>query len=224
MKLLQVRKGQFVYYQNELHKVYSVRPLSKKSILLYRIKDMAQASCRAEELTFYRPKHLDSFLLMGTRYTLRKDMPPEEDGSILITHPDPGHLDNYSLNEFERVQEVMDGKVYTTLSNTVKPKEYMTMMVGEAEQSERIDYLDESAVTSEQKKLDAQLEKEASEDTSIKPKVGDIYLNLDNGIKSMIVAVIDDEVMLGHGERLKANELVESDSWTLIYITNEEEF
>ena len=224
MKLLQVRKGQFVYYKNELHKVYSVRPLSRLPVLLYRVKDMEQVSCRADELVFHRPKDLDSLMLMGTRYTLRKDAIPEEDEYILITHPDPGHLDHYSLNEFEKVQEVISGKVHTTLQNTVKPKEFVTMIPGVAEDSNPIDYLDESLVTDEQRAYDLQLEKEAREESANKPSVGDIYINLDNGIKAMIVAVIDDEVILGHGERLKADELVDSDSWTLIYITNDEEF
>lgn len=224
MNLLQVRKGQFVYYKNELHKVYSVRPLSRLSILLYRIKDMEQVACKADEIKLHRPQHLDSFMLMGTRYTLRKDEMAEEDGYILITHPDPGHLDHYSLNEFEKVAEVIDGKVHTTLLNTVKRKEFMTLVPGIHEESNPIDYLDESLVTEEQRAEEVRLEKEAAEDTAIKPSVGDIYINLDNGIKAMIVAVIDDEVVLGHGERMKAVELVESDSWTLIYITNDEEF
>lgn len=224
MKLLQVRKGQFVYYKNELHKVYSIRPLSRLSILLYRIKDMEQVSCRADEITLHKPRNLDSFMLMGTRYTLRKDAEPIEDGYILITHPDPGHLDHYSLNEFEKVQEVIDRKVYTTLLNTVKPKEFMTMVPGVEEDSNPIGYLDESLITEEQREEDLQLEKEALADAAIKPSVGDIYINLDNGIKAMVVAVIGDEVILGHGERMKADDLIESDSWTLIYITNEEDF
>lgn len=224
MNLLQVRKGQFVYYKNELHKVYSVRPLSRLSVLLYRIKDMEQVSCRADEIKLHRPQHLDSFMLMGTRYTLRKDEPAVEDGYILITHPDPGHLDHYSLNEFEKVAELIDGKVYTTLLNTVRPKEFMTMVQGVQEDSNTIDYLDESLVTEEQRAEELRLEKEAEEEAAVKPSVGDIYINLDNGIKAMIVAVIDDEIVLGHGERMKAEELIESDSWTLIYITNEEDF
>lgn len=224
MKLLQVRKGQFVYYKNELHKVYSVRPLSRLSVLTYRVKDMEQVACRADELTLHRPKDLDAFMLMGTRYTLRKSAPAEEDGYILITHPDPGHLDHYSLNEFEKVQEVIDGKVYTTLLNTVKPKEFMTMVPGIEEDSNPIDYLDESLITEEQEAYDQELAQEAAADAAIKPSVGDIYINFDNGVKAMVVAVIDDEVILGHGERMKAEDLIESDSWTLIYITNEEDF
>lgn len=224
MNLLQVRKGQFVYHNNELHKVYSVRPLSRLSILLYRIKDMEQVACRADEIKLHRPQHLDSFMLMGTRYTLRKDEPAVEDGYILITHPDPGHLDHYYLNEFEKVAELIDGKVYTTLLNTVKPKEFMTMVPGVHKDSNPIDYLDDSLVTEEQREEEVRLEKEAEDEAAVKPSVGDIYINLDNGIKAMIVAVIDDEVVLGHGERMKAAQLVESDSWTLIYITNEEDF
>lgn len=224
MNLLQVRKGQFVYYKNELHKVYSVRPLSRSSVLLYRIKDMEQVACKAEEIKLHKPQNLDSFMLMGTRYTLRKDEPAIVDGYILITHPDPGHLDHYTLNEFEKVAELIDGKVYTTLLNTVKLKEFMTMVPGVDPDSNPIDYLDESLVTDEQRMEEKRLEQEAADEAAVKPSVGDIYLNFDNGIKAMIVAVIDDEVVLGHGERMKAEELVESDSWQLIYITNEEDF
>lgn len=224
MNLLQVRKGQFVYYKNELHKVYSVRPLSRMPVLMYRIKDMEQVTSRAENLTLHRPQHMDSFMLLGNRYTLRKDEPAVEDGYILITHPDPGHLDHYSLNEFEKVAELIDNKVYTTLLNTVKPKEFMVMSPGVHTDSRNIDYQDHTKITDEQREEDRMLEKKAEEESAVKPSVGDIYINLDNGIKAMIVAVIDDEVILGHGERMKSSELVESDSWNLIYITNEEDF
>ncbi|AOV06813.1 hypothetical protein [Sporosarcina ureilytica] len=224
MNLLQVRRGQFVYYKNELHKVYSVRPLSRLPVLMYRIKDMEQVASRAENLTLHRPQHMDSFMLLGNRYTLEKDKPAVEDGYILITHPDPGHLDNYSLNEFEKVAELVDNKAYTTLLNTVKPKEFMVMSPGVHPDSRNIDYKDHSQVTDEQREEERMLEQKAAEEAAVKPSVGDIYINLDNGIKAMIVAVIDDEVILGHGERMKSADLVESDSWNLIYITNEEDF
>lgn len=224
MNLLQVRKGQFVYYKNELHKVYSVKPLSRLSVQLYRVKDMEQVSCKADEIKLYRPKDMDSFMLMGTRYTLKKEEPAEVDGYILITHPDPGHLDHYGLNEFEKVGELVDGKVYTTLLNTVKRKEFMTMVPGVLEDSNPIDYEDASLVTEAQLAHEKQLEQEALQDSAASPSVGDIYINYDNGIKAMIVAIVDDEVILGHGERLKISEIVASDSWKLIYITNEEEF
>ena len=224
MNILQVRKGQFVYYKNELHKVYSVRPLSRLSVLMYRIKDMEQVSCKAEEISLYKPKHLDSFMLLGARYTARKDERAVVDGYILITNPDPGHLDHYSLNEFEKVGELIDDKVHTTLHNTVKPKEFLVMVPGVQPESNQIDYRDYSIVTEEQLEADHQLEKNAEKEAAITPSVGDIYINLDNGIKAMVIAVIDDEVVLGHGERMKSADLFKSDSWNLIYVTDEEDF
>ena len=224
MNLLQVRKGQFVYYKNELHKVYSVRPLSRLSIKLFRIKDMEQVNCRADEISLHRPQHLDSFMFLGVRYTLRKDKGAEVDGYILITRPDPGQLDHYTLNEFEKVGELIGDKVYTTLYNTVKPKEFLVMEPGVAPESKAIDYFDQSLVTEEQLEGDRQLEANANVETLKKPSVGDIYINLDNGIKSMIVALVDDEAIMGHGERVKAIDLFESDSWNVIYATGEEDF
>ncbi len=224
MNLLQVRKGQFVYYKNELHKVYSVRPLSRLSVLMYRIKDMEQVTCKAEEITLYKPKHMDAFMLLGTRYTVRKDVVAEVDGYILITNPDPGHLNHYSLNEFEKVANLLDDKIHTTLHNMVKPKEYLTMVPGVDAGANEIDYFNYEIVTQEQLEADQKLVEEAEKEAAITPSVGDIYINFDNGVKAMIVAVIDDEVVLGHGERMKSSELVESDSWNLIYVTDEEDF
>jgi len=222
MNLLQVRKGQFVYYKNELHKVYSVRPLSKLSIKLFRIKDMEQVSCRADEITLHRPKHLDSLIFQGVRYTLLKDKPAKVDGYILITHPDPGQLDHYTLNEFEKVSELIGEKVYTTLYNTVKPKEYLVLEPSVVAGSREIDYLDPTLVTEEQAEKDRALQAKAVEEISIMPSVGDIYLNLDNGIKAMVVAVLGEEVILGHGERVKSVDLFNSDSWTAISVSEED--
>lgn len=224
MNILQVRKGQFVYYKNQLHKVYSVRPLSRLSVMMYRIKDMVQVSCRAEEISLYRPKHLDSLMLLGARYTLRNDVKAVVDEYILITNPDPGHLDHYSLNEFEKVGELVDDKVYTTLLNTVKPKEFLVMVPGEQSESNNIDYLDKSLITEADLEEDRKLEVDTEKVAAVSPSVGDIYINFDNGIKAMVVAVIEDEVVLGHGERIKMDDLFESDSWNLIYVTEEEAF
>ena len=54
------------------------------------------------------------------------------------------------------------------------------------------------------------------------PSVGDIYLNFDNGIKAMIVAILGDEVIIGHGERMKSIDLFNSDSWTAISVREED--
>src|SRR5690625_6898007 len=74
MKLYNVRKGQFVYYNNELHKVYSVKPFFKQSVHLIRLKDFEQILTTAKEINYYKPKHLDSFICNHERYTLHKDV------------------------------------------------------------------------------------------------------------------------------------------------------
>lgn len=224
MNLLQVRKGQFVYYKNELHKVYSVRPLSKLSVLMYRIKDMVQATCKAEDLILYKPQPMDSLVLLGVRYTLRNDVEAIEDGYIIITRPNPGQMDHYSLNEFEKVESLIDGGVYTTFQNTIRKKEYLVMVPDDGDESNQIDYLDHSIVTASQLEEDIQLENEAKKLSVVKPSVGDVYINLDNGIKAMVVAIINDEVALGSGERIKSADLIESNSWNLIYKTGNENF
>ncbi|RNF39122.1 hypothetical protein [Planococcus salinus] len=224
MKLLQVRKGQFVYYQNELHKVYSVKPLAKKSVLMFRIKDMEQVASRADEISLYRPKHMDSFMFFGARYTLREDQVAEEGGYILIHKPDPDYMDHYSLNEFEKVESV-DGKdVVTTRQNTVKSREFLVMVPGQDPQSNDIAYYDKSKVSAEQLEEDEQLEETLKEKSAIRPSIGDVYLNLDNGATAMVVAIVQEEVMLGTGDKLTFHELYKSDSWNYLYNINDGEF
>ena len=224
MKLLQVRKGHFVYYQNELHKVYSVKPLAKKSVLMFRVKDMEQVACRAEEVTFYKPKHMDTFLFFGSRYTLREDRPAEEGGYVLITKPDPDYMDHYSLNEFEKVESVEGKNVITTRQNTVKSKEFLVMVPGEEEGSNDIVYLDISKVPAEQLEQDAQLEEVLREKDAIRPSIGDVYLNLDNTGTAMIVAIVGEEVVLGTGDRLTFQQLYKADNWSYLYNVNDGEF
>lgn len=224
MKLLQVRKGQFVYYQNELHKVYSVKPLAKKSVLMFRIKDMEQVSSKAEEVTFYKPKHMDSFLFFGARYTLREDRPAEEGGYILITKPDPDYMDHYSLNEFEKVESVEGKNVITTRQNTVKSREFLVMVPGEEQGSNDIVYLDKSKVSAEQLEQDAQLEEVLREKNAVRPSIGDVYLNLDNTGTAMVVAIAGEEVTLGTGERITFHELYKADNWSYLYNINDGEF
>ena len=224
MKLLQVRKGQFVYYQNELHKVYSVKPLAKKSVLMFRIKDMEQVASKAEEVTFYKPKHMDSFLFFGARYTLHEDRPAEEGGYILITKPDPDYMDHYSLNEFEKVESVEGKNVITTRQNTVKSREFLVMVSGEEQGSNDIVYLDKSKVSAEQLEQDAQLEEVLREKNAVRPSIGDVYLNLDNTGTAMVVAIAGEEVTLGTGERITFHELYKADNWSYLYNINDGEF
>ncbi|ANU09036.1 hypothetical protein A1A1_06817 [Planococcus antarcticus DSM 14505] len=224
MKLLQVRKGQFVYYQNELHKVYSVKPLAKKSVLMFRVKDMEQVASKADEVTLYKPKHMDSFLFFGSKYTLIENQPAEEGGYILITKPDPDYMDHYSLNEFEKVESIEGKNVITTRQNTVKSKEFLVMAPGEEANSNDIVYLDKSKVSAEQLKQDAQLEEVLREKNAIRPSIGDVYLNLDNTGTAMVVAIVGEEVTLGTGERITFHELYKADNWSYLYNINDGEF
>src|SRR5699024_11311877 len=128
MNLFQVRKGQFVYYKNELHKVYSVKPMFKKSVHLYRLKDMQQILTRSADITLHKPKDKDTFIFYGKRYTIDKNKIPEQGDYILIIKPAPDFLDHYSLNEIEKVDNVEDGNVVTTRDKCVKNSEYVVMV------------------------------------------------------------------------------------------------
>ena len=224
MKLLQVRKGQFVYYNNELHKVYSVKPLAKKSVLMFRVKDMEQVASRADEVSYYKPKHMDSFMFFGARYTLREDQVAEEGGYILIHKPDPDYMDHYSLNEFEKVESVEGNEVVTTRQNTVKAREFLVMVPGQDPDSNDIAYFDKSKVPADQLEADEQLEETLREKNAIRPSIGDVYLNLDNGATAMVVAIEQEDVTLGTGTKLTFHELYKSDSWNYLYNINDGEF
>lgn len=221
MKLLQVRKGQFVYYNNELHKVYTINPLAKKSVHMYRVKDMEQVTSKAEEITLHRPRHMDAFMLMGNWYTIREDLEPEVDGYILVTKPDPKPMSHYGLNEFEKVEQIEDRTVVTARQNPIKRKEFVVLREGLEEGSRNIAYQDLSKVPEAQIAEDAKLAAKLSRTQEIQPNIGDIYLNLHNGGRSMVVAVMGDDVWLGHGEKLKIEDLLDADHWTLVYVNTE---
>lgn len=42
MKLYQIRKGQLVYYNNELHRIYGVKQMYKQSVHAIRLRDLTQ--------------------------------------------------------------------------------------------------------------------------------------------------------------------------------------
>lgn len=222
MKLFQVRKGQFVFYNNELHKVYSVKPMFKKSVHLYRLKDMQQILTRASEINLYRPKHLDTFIFYGKRYTLNRDILPEAGDYILIIKPAPDLLDHYALNEIEKVDSVEDGNVVTTRDNGVKHNEYVVMVPGKAENSQDIAYFDKNLVTETQLHADESPKYLQASESQMKPVVGDIYYDVKNNVKAMIVAMTDDEVIFGHGVRIHISELMDENNFTLIYRIEED--
>ncbi|ASK61115.1 hypothetical protein CFK37_02350 [Virgibacillus phasianinus] len=222
MKLFQVRKGQFVYYNNELHKVYSVKAMFKKSVHLYRLKDMQQVLSKASDIQLYKPKHLDSFIFYGKRYTIDQNKRPEAGDYILIVKPAPDFLDHYSLNEIEKVDNVEDGNVVTTRDNGVKHNEYVLLVPGKLENSQDIAYLDKNLVSSTQEADDEALGNLEDTDSQMRPVVGDIYLDNISQTKAMIVAMTDGEVIFGHGVTVHVSELVDEEKFTLIYRSEED--
>src|SRR5690625_4751921 len=103
MKLINVRKGQFVYFENKLHKVYSVKPFFKQSVHLIRLEDFEQQLTTAKEIDLYRPQHLDSFKVNNKRYTLHRDIEAKVGDYILVINPRPDSLDRHHLQDRKSV-------------------------------------------------------------------------------------------------------------------------
>lgn len=222
MKLFQVRKGQFVFYKNELHKVYSVKPMFRNSVHLYRLKDMKQVLTQAKEISLYKPKNNDTFIFYGKRYTIDESRVPEPGGYILIIKPAPDFLDHYSLNEIEKVHSVENGNVVTTRDNGVKHHEYVVMVPGRTEASQEIAYYDKDLVPEEQRLEDESISYLAETDDALKPSIGDIYFDIKNNTRAMVVAMTEDEVFFGHGSRVHVAELLDENHYALVYQIEED--
>lgn len=222
MKLFQVRKGQFIFYKNELHKVYSVKPMFRNSVHLYRLKDMKQVLTQAKEITFYKPKNNDTFIFYGKRYTIDETKVPEPGGYILIIKPAPDFLDHYSLNEIEKVHSVENGNIVTTRDNGVKHHEYVVMVPGRTDASQEVAYYDKDLVAEEQRLEDESISYLAETDDALKPHIGDIYFDIKNNTRAMVVAITDDEVIFGHGVRVHVGELLDETHYALVYQIEED--
>lgn len=193
----------------------------RKSVHLYRLKDMQQILTRAADIELYRPKHKDTFIFYGKRYTIDKDKIPEPGDYILIIKPAPDFLDHYSLNEIEKVDHAEDGNVVTTRDNGVKHHEYVVLVAGRAEGSNEIAYFDVNLVSETQQTEDESPNFLAS-DSEMKPVVGDIYLDNKNEVKAMIVAMTYNEVIFGHGLRVHVAELLDENNFKLVYRIEED--
>lgn len=224
MKLYQVRKGQFVYFNNELHKVYSVKAMFKKSVHMYRLKDMNQVLTSSDNIELYKPQPMDSFVFYGKRYTLNKDKKPEKNDYILITRPAPEFLDHYSLNEIEKVAKVEDKAVITTHDNAVRKEEFMVMERGEVEGSRDIAYKDSSLVPEDRLEQDSRLSEEIKTELSVIPSVGDVYFHTETQTRTMITAIAGEKVFFGHGEQFTMSELDADEKWTMVFNTKEGNF
>ena len=213
MKLFQVRKGQIVYYQNELHRVYSVKPVYRKSVHLMRLRDLSQHLSSAAEIDKYQPKELDSFIFNKNIYTLSKDRKAEEGDYILITHPNPDYLDHYSLNEIEVVATVESKGVITSKSNGVRHNEYLLMVPGRHEHSNPIEYQDTQNID------DSSLIDLTNFNADMLPSIGDVYRSNDKdaSIEAMVVAIQGNTVFLGGNLELALEELMNTEKWEFLY-------
>ncbi|YCA45134.1 hypothetical protein M1E11_08120 [Bacillus sp. JZ8] len=217
MKLYQVRKGQFVYFNNELHKIYSVKPVYKQSVHLIKLKDLTQHLTNASKVERYKPKHLDSFIFNHKTYTLHKEKKAEEGDYILITNPSPDYLDHYSLHEIEIVSSVETKGVITTKSNGVKHNEYLLMVPGRDNDSQPIDYLDKNMANSDLISNDSVQPAKSTQGDM--PSIGDVYKKRDgnHSIEAMVVAINGETIILGNNLALSLNELNNSEIWEFQY-------
>jgi hypothetical protein len=213
LKLFQVRKGQIVYYNNELHRVYSVKPMYKQSVHIMRLRDLTQHLSSASEIDKYQPKELDSFIFNKNIYTLSKDRKAEEGDFILITNPNPDYLDHYTLNEIEVVATVESKGVITSKSNGVRHNEYLLMVPGRHEQSNPIEYRDIQNID------DSSLNDQSNFNAEMLPSIGDVYRSNDTdaSIEAMVVAIQGNTIFLGGNLELALEELLNTEKWEFLY-------
>jgi hypothetical protein len=218
VKLYQVRKGQFVYYNNELHRVYSVKPVYKKSVHLVRLRDLTQHLTSAANVERYNPKELDSFIFNQKLYTLSKDRKAEEGDYILITNPNPDYLDHYTLNEIEVVATVENKGVITSKSNGIRHNEYSLMIPGRSDGSHPIDYQDIEKIE-EANLYDSMPNHPHSANNGMLPALGDVYKKneTDALMEAMVVAIRGNTIILGGGLELPQEELMNTEKWEFLY-------
>lgn len=222
MKLINVRKGQFVYYNNQLHKVYSIKPFFKQSVHLVRIEDYEQELVTAREINYYRPKHLDSFICHHKRYTLHKDMRAKVGDYILVINPRPDSLDHHHLHAIELVSSVEDNGVISNKSNGIKHTEYWVMAPGLLEGATIIDqqHPDPESAPDSDDLEDADL---LQADLTA-PQIGDVYQKNDTEpvFQTMVTAIEGRTIYLGGNLQVQSEEITDTDRWTYIFNIHEQ--
>lgn len=215
MKLYQIRKGQFVYYNNELHRVYGIKPMYKLSVHLIKLRDMSQHITNAASVEKYKPKEHDSLIFNHKAYTLNKDRKAQEGDYILIHNPMPDSLDTYSLNEIDVVETVDKQGVVTSNSHGIKHNEYLLMLPGRASDSHPIDYQNIDGGNVE----NLQDIPPSNPDNELLPSIGDIYKKNDRNeiVEAMVVAVKGHTVYLGGGLEVSQEELMNTKKWEFLY-------
>lgn len=212
VKLFQVRKGQFVYYNNELHKVYAIKPMYKLSVHLIKLRDLTQHITNAASVERYIPKENDSFIFDHKVYTLSKNQKPVAGNLILINNPSPDTLDHYSLNEIEVVETVDNKGVVTSDLNGIKHTEYLLMIPGRAPDSHPIDYKN---MVNVEEDIGGDYPQTIQPYSELSVQLGDIFKkrNSDVLFEAMVVAMKGQTIYLGGGHEVPYEELMDTEKW-----------
>ncbi|MBO1002455.1 hypothetical protein ACFSKI_01500 [Pseudogracilibacillus auburnensis] len=214
MKLYNVRKGQFVYYDNKLHKVYSVKPFFKQSVHLVRLNDLEQQLTTAKEIELYKPKHLDSFICNHKRYTLHKNSQAKIGDYILVINPRPDSLDHHHLHAIELVSSIEKNGVISNKSNGIKHNEYWVMVPGLLEGANKIDFqhprTDKNSNEHEAIPLSPEVDL---------PKMGDVFQKNDSApiIQAMVIAIKGRTIYLGGNLVVEKSEIVDPEKWSFVH-------
>lgn len=213
MKLINVRKGQFVYYNNKLHKVYSVKPFFKQSVHLVRLADFEQELATAKEINLYKPKHLDSFVCNHKRYTLNKNVKAKIGDYILVINPRPDSLDHHHLHAIEMVSSIEENGVISNKQNGIKHNEYWVMVPGLEEGANIIDSEDGNI------KTDTENYEEAITPGVKSPKIGDVFQKNDSDpiIQAMVIAMKGQTIYLGGDLKASKDDLADPEKWSFIH-------
>lgn len=213
MKLINVRKGQFVYYNNKLHKVYSVKAFFKQSVHLVRLADFEQELATAKEINLYKPKHLDSFVCNHKRYTLNKNVKAKVGDYILVINPRPDSLDHHHLHAIEMVSSIEENGVISNKQNGIKHNEYWVMVPGLEEGANIIDSEDGNI------KTDTENYEEAITPGVELPKIGDVFQKNDSDpiIQAMVIAMKGQTIYLGGDLKASKDDLADPEKWSFIH-------
>lgn len=216
MNLLNVRKGQFVYYDNKLHRVYSVKHFFKQSVHLIRLADYEQQLAMAKEINVHKPQHLDSFVYNHKRYTLDKDVHAKVGDYILVIRPRPDSLDHYHLHSIEMVSAIESNGVISNKSNGIKHNEYWVMVPKLLQGARVIDHERPDLETDFSSIPDEPIIVQIPE--TYTPKIGDVFQKNDRTpiIHTMVVAIDEDSVYLGGNFKVTKEELSDVKKWSYV--------
>lgn len=215
MNLFNVRKGQFVYFNNALHKVYAVKTFFRQSVHLIRLSDFKQQLTTARAIDLYKPQHLDSFTFNHKLYTLDKNKRAEIGDYILVIHPSPDYLDHHYLHAIEMVAAIESNGIISSKSNGIKHHEYWVMVPELLADATIIDlqHPNEHSVDAQDPAPPTNTWPETST-----PRIGDVYqkTNSDPDIQTMVIAIKGQTIYLGGDLKVSQDDLTDRKQWTFI--------